>query len=303
MRAFAMTGIVTASWISLILEGSAIRATPPSLRMSAGTRSSAMTATAPASSAIRASSAVVTSMITPPFNISARPLLTRMVASSDMFTILAVSVAESPAFVAELSACDAEEKIPPGRPGRPGGRQLSSVADRARIRTAAMVTGERVARSRAIPREVERFFVERPVVGDRVVGRIGSADRGTARDENPTRSERRRARAVVSQRHVVAQRHVGAADQSDSDSGRRRRTARLALAGHVVVENVIVLALPVGERVRVLAAVDEDHPGTVPPGPVVVHATFARVAEQEAEAFRPHVSERLVPHDDRISVR
>jgi hypothetical protein len=39
----------------------------------AGTRSRAMTATAPASSAMRASSTFVTSMITPPFNICARP--------------------------------------------------------------------------------------------------------------------------------------------------------------------------------------------------------------------------------------
>ena len=52
-----------------------MRATPPSLRMSAGTRSSAITATAPASSAIFACSAVVTSMITPPLSISARPVL------------------------------------------------------------------------------------------------------------------------------------------------------------------------------------------------------------------------------------
>ena len=42
-----MTGIVTASWISLITRGLAMRATPPSARMSAGTRSSAITATAP----------------------------------------------------------------------------------------------------------------------------------------------------------------------------------------------------------------------------------------------------------------
>src|SRR5437016_6310076 len=79
MRALAITGMVTASWISTILSGSAIRATPPSARMSAGTRSSAMTATAPASSAIRAWSASVTSMITPPLSISARPLFTRIV--------------------------------------------------------------------------------------------------------------------------------------------------------------------------------------------------------------------------------
>ena len=47
MRHFAITGIVTASWISRIMPGSDMRATPPSRRMSAGTRSSAMTAHAP----------------------------------------------------------------------------------------------------------------------------------------------------------------------------------------------------------------------------------------------------------------
>ena len=55
----------------------AMRATPPSLRMSDGTRSSAITADAPASSAILACSALVTSMMTPPFNISASPTFTR----------------------------------------------------------------------------------------------------------------------------------------------------------------------------------------------------------------------------------
>ena len=44
MRHFAITGIVTASWISRIFSGSDMRATPPSRRMSAGTRSSAITA-------------------------------------------------------------------------------------------------------------------------------------------------------------------------------------------------------------------------------------------------------------------
>ena len=61
-----------------------MRATPPSRRMSAGTRSSAMTAAAPASSAIFACSASTTSMMTPPFSISARPAFTRNVASSRM---------------------------------------------------------------------------------------------------------------------------------------------------------------------------------------------------------------------------
>ena len=79
MRHFAITGIETASWISRIMPGSDMRATPPSRRMSAGTRSSAITAQAPAFSAITACSALTTSMITPPFSISARPLLTRIV--------------------------------------------------------------------------------------------------------------------------------------------------------------------------------------------------------------------------------
>eukprot|EP00967_Tisochrysis_lutea_P003591 scaffold4242_cov20-Tisochrysis_lutea.AAC.7 len=61
MRALAMTGMVTAALMALIMEGSDILATPPFLRMSAGTRSRAITATAPASSAMRASSTLVTS--------------------------------------------------------------------------------------------------------------------------------------------------------------------------------------------------------------------------------------------------
>src|ERR1019366_6080113 len=67
----------TAAIMLSIMSGSLIRATPPCLRMSAGTRSSAITATAPASSAILAWSAVTTSMMTPPLSISAIPRLTR----------------------------------------------------------------------------------------------------------------------------------------------------------------------------------------------------------------------------------
>ncbi len=76
MRAFAMTGIVTEALISSIIVGLDMRATPPADRMSAGTRSSAMTAAAPTSSAIFACSALTTSMMTPPLSISARPALT-----------------------------------------------------------------------------------------------------------------------------------------------------------------------------------------------------------------------------------
>ena len=71
-----MTGMVTARWMASIRAGSLMRATPPWARMSDGTRSRAMTDTAPASSAIRACSAVTTSMITPPRSMSASPRFT-----------------------------------------------------------------------------------------------------------------------------------------------------------------------------------------------------------------------------------
>src|SRR5262245_25996444 len=110
MRHFAMTGIVTASWISLIFSGSDMRATPPSRRMSAGTRSSAMTAHAPASSAILACSASTTSMITPPLSISASPLLTRMVPMSAIDSILLREVLRH--LGAEAVPCLHEDEVP-----------------------------------------------------------------------------------------------------------------------------------------------------------------------------------------------
>ena len=76
MRALAITGIETSAWMPSIMSGSLIRTTPPCARMSAGTRSRAMTATAPASSAMRACAGVTTSMITPPLSISAIPRFT-----------------------------------------------------------------------------------------------------------------------------------------------------------------------------------------------------------------------------------
>ena len=79
MRALAITGMETAPMMPSIMSGSLMRAMPPWARMSAGTRSSAMTATAPASSAILACSGVTTSMMTPPLSCSAMPRLTRSV--------------------------------------------------------------------------------------------------------------------------------------------------------------------------------------------------------------------------------
>src|SRR5215475_3381581 len=77
IRTLAITGMVTVCMISRMTLMAAMRATPPSLRMSEGTRSRAITAQAPAFSAMRACSALVTSMMTPPLSISARPTLTR----------------------------------------------------------------------------------------------------------------------------------------------------------------------------------------------------------------------------------
>src|SRR3954454_8143619 len=109
MRTFAMTGIETAAWIPSIMLGSDMRATPPSLRMSAGTRSSAMTETAPAASAILACSGVTTSMMTPPFSISARPVLTRRVAVSFTGRTLAMALRRSDEQDRRGERCEAAE--------------------------------------------------------------------------------------------------------------------------------------------------------------------------------------------------
>src|SRR5437879_4116811 len=85
MRHLAITGIETASMISRIFLGLAMRATPPSARIWAGTRSRAITATAPALSAMAACSALVTSIITPPFSISARPVFRRRLVELPLF--------------------------------------------------------------------------------------------------------------------------------------------------------------------------------------------------------------------------
>src|SRR5271166_4381646 len=71
--------------ISRIFLGLAMRATPPSARICAGTRSRAMTETAPAFSAMSACSALVTSMMTPPLSISARPVLRRRLVELPLF--------------------------------------------------------------------------------------------------------------------------------------------------------------------------------------------------------------------------
>src|SRR6476469_248963 len=146
MRAFAITGIVTVSWISRTLSGSAIRATPPSARRSAGTRSSAITATAPASSAIFACSAVVTSMITPPFNISARPPLTRIVPSSAIEAILARCLGFARRIGGDESARDRDRLRVESNPEAKGGeRQFGNKRFHGRpCELAARLGGQRV---------------------------------------------------------------------------------------------------------------------------------------------------------------
>ena len=103
MRHLAMTGISTAAMISRMILGEAMRATPPSARICAGTRSRAMTETAPARSAISACLAVVTSMMTPPLSISARPVLRRRLVVCPLFCDMGGSLPGA-AFSCQLSA-------------------------------------------------------------------------------------------------------------------------------------------------------------------------------------------------------
>src|SRR3978361_977932 len=92
MGALAITGMDTEAMMLSIMSGSLMRDTPPWARMSAGTRSSAMTATAPASSAILACSAVTTAIMTPPLSIWARPRLAVQVPVSGVEWPLVVGV-------------------------------------------------------------------------------------------------------------------------------------------------------------------------------------------------------------------
>src|SRR6266516_2551427 len=118
----------TAPMISSIMSGSLILATPPWARMSAGTRSSAITATAPASSAIFAWSEVTTSMITPPLSMSAMPRLTRAVpvaaaalpsrAPGMLAALLTDTINLTDSLVGLTSMVGAHRPTYPGRPRR-----------------------------------------------------------------------------------------------------------------------------------------------------------------------------------------
>ena len=78
----------TESITSWIVSTDDILATPPSARISAGILSRAITATAPDFSAITACSALTTSIITPPFSISAKPFFILKVDSIFIYLIL-----------------------------------------------------------------------------------------------------------------------------------------------------------------------------------------------------------------------
>src|SRR3954470_13315001 len=104
--------------------------------MSAGTRSSAMTAHAPAAPAPPACAAVVTSMITPPLSISARPVLTRSVpisiAASLARTDRAVEAAQEELLVLlRRPVRERDDRVraadPPAKDRRPVGEALHSL--------------------------------------------------------------------------------------------------------------------------------------------------------------------------------
>src|ERR1700731_2922986 len=120
MRHFAITGIDTVAIISRIFFGEAIRATPPSARICAGTRSSAITATAPAFSAIEACSALVTSIITPPLSISARPVLRRRLVELpllfDMVETLFWRTLSATCRAFLILQCDCDSRYPSTKP-------------------------------------------------------------------------------------------------------------------------------------------------------------------------------------------
>src|SRR4051812_28500347 len=202
MRAFAMTGMVTAAWISSIFVGSDMRATPPCARMSAGTRSSAMTAAAPAASAMAACSAVTTSMITPPLSISARPDLTRNVARSltrPMITTARVAISPSLSGGVRRAGGPARGACPRGTP-----RALDRPPQNEPMGAAAERHPEQDPRSRERPDQGEHHDLAREAGA-------GWVDR----DEHGQRQERRPA--------APQQRAEAEADQGREQDGRRLR--------------------------------------------------------------------------------
>src|SRR2546422_837999 len=144
MRALAMTGMVTAFWISWIFFTGDMRATPPSLRMSEGTRSSAITDAAPASSAILACSALVTSMMTPPLSISASPMCLRSAILSPLASAMKSPLGFCVTPLARPRARpDARDAVVPRAPPRRAAARPRRFCRPARTRTTAAAFARR----------------------------------------------------------------------------------------------------------------------------------------------------------------
>ena len=134
-----------------------MRATPPSARMSAGTRSSAMTAQAPAVSAIFACSASTTSIMTPPLSISARPVLTRRVPVSLTFLSVVVAMFVSASVGSSATGASplrgATIAVDPGHNGRNWAHpaEINRLVDAGTLRKACDTTGTATASGYAEP--------------------------------------------------------------------------------------------------------------------------------------------------------
>src|SRR5918994_1835514 len=208
-----------------IMSGSLIRETPPWARMSAGTRSSAITATAPASSAILACSAVTTSMITPPLSISARPVLTRSVPISSIASILPQP---------REAARDRLLLLGPGGRVPDHDDVLRTLQD--------VVDGDRPACEPAVggldPLRLAWVLAEGDV--DEVVGREAhphrSAERGRGDEVEPARADPqpllRGARAARPELVVVGLRSLSGTAAARSQGGARKRRDQRQLRPH-----------------------------------------------------------------------
>ena len=197
-----------------------MRATPPAARMSAGTRSSAITATAPASSAILAWSGVTTSMMTPPLSIWARPFL---VAQVDVSTVMwawipLVARARIAGRVWPRGRRPFESAEPLARPDyRTSAAGFSATwipgpdsrrhGCRTRFARSRVTSPDGTALQPGRPRTMGRGFAMRKFMVLPMAGLLALADRGTRRGR-PERVEHERQRPV-DLRGVVVGRWVG----------------------------------------------------------------------------------------------
>src|SRR5215211_5430405 len=112
---------------------------------------------------------------------------------------------------------DSRPALIPGPWSRPEADAWLAAEARGLGRVAAVVP-EPVVSPRAIPPDVGGLVVEREVVGDRVVGGIGAAERLARDHDDAAREWRRLARLVVADR-VVADDGAPRADEPDAGAG------------------------------------------------------------------------------------